>query len=153
MTEGRRLFKNSALNLSTGVVIVGLNLLFVPLTLHAFGTELYGILSVTWMVLANLAWLDMGFSRATARFVAQDLSVGKHDKAAVWAWTAVTTQTLLGLAGGVILSCLAPFIVDNIHVQPENRQLVILSLRLFAFAIPVQFATRCFLLRRIFDHD
>jgi O-antigen/teichoic acid export membrane protein len=142
MTEGRRLFKNSALNLSTGVVILGLNLLFVPLTLHAFGTELYGILSVTWMVLANLAWLDMGFSRATARFVAQDLSVGKHDKAAVWAWTAVTTQTLLGLAGGVILSCLAPFIVDNVHVQPENRELVILSLRLFAFAIPVQFATR-----------
>lgn len=94
------------------------------------------------MVLANFSWLDMGFSRATARFVAQDLSLGNHDKAAVWAWTAVTTQTLLGLVGAVILSSLAPFIVDHIHIQPENREFVILTLRLFAFAIPVQFATR-----------
>ena len=139
---GKRLAWNSMLNLGTGLLITGLNLLFIPLMLREFGTELFGVLSTTWMVLASLAWLDLGFGRATARFVSQDVAVGRIDRAAVWTWTAVLTQTFLGLIGAVVLSCIAPFIVDHIHVQEENRALVILSLRLFAFSIPIEFATR-----------
>jgi O-antigen/teichoic acid export membrane protein len=140
--RGKRLAWNSFLNLGTGLFIVGLNLLFVPLMLRAFGTELYGVLSATWLVLANLAWLDFGFSRATARFVSQDLAIGRIDRAALWTWTAVLTQTFLGLVGAGILSYFAPFVVDHIHVQEGNRALVILTLRLFAFSIPIEFATR-----------
>ncbi|MFZ0929693.1 MAG: polysaccharide biosynthesis C-terminal domain-containing protein [Syntrophobacteraceae bacterium] len=142
LTDGKRLARNSFLNLGTGVFIVGLNVAFVPLMLHSYGTELYGVLSATWMVLANLGWLDFGFSRATARFVAQDLTIGRLERAALWTWTAVFSQALLGLIGAIVLSYFAPFIVSHIHVKSGNERLVILTLRLFAFSVPVDFASR-----------
>jgi O-antigen/teichoic acid export membrane protein len=139
---GHHLAWNSLLNLGTSVFIVGLNIVFVPLMLHTFGTEFYGVLSVTWMVLANFGWLDFGFSRASARYVAQELARGRHDDAALWTLTAVVSQAFLGGLGALLIWYFAPFIVDHIHVQKEHRELVILTLKLFAFSIPVDFANR-----------
>lgn len=142
ISEGKHVARNSLFTVGTGVLIAALNILFVPIMLHAFGAELYGVLSVTWMVLANLGWLDFGFGRAAARYVSQELAVGRLDRAAVWTWTAVSTQALVGLFGACALSHFAPFVVDQIHVQRGSRELVILTLRLFAFSIPIEFATR-----------
>jgi len=139
---GRHLAWNSLLNLGTAVFIAGLNVIFVPLMLHSFGTEFYGVLSVTWMVLGNFSWLDFGFSRASARYVAQELGRGRPDQAALWTCTAVVSQAFLGLIGALAIWLAAPFIVNHIHVQSENRALVILTLRLFAFCIPIDFANR-----------
>jgi O-antigen/teichoic acid export membrane protein len=133
---------NSILNLGTGTLISVLNLIFVPPMLHTFGTELYGVLSVTWVVLANLSWLDFGFSRASAKYVAHELGLGRPREASMWTWTAVITQTVMGALGAVILWTAAPVIVKYIHVTPNQRDLVILTLRVFAFSIPIDFATR-----------
>lgn len=111
--------------------------------LSAFGTELYGVLSATWLVLGYFSWLDFGLSRASARFVARELAVGDVDAAASWAWTAALTQTSLGLAGALILSLLTPVIVRHLHVKSGNEGLVTIALHLFAFAIPVSLANRC----------
>lgn len=134
-----RVASNSLLNFSTGVLIGGLSLVFVPLMLRSFGSELYGILSITWMVLANLGWLDFGFSRATARYVAQELAHEHLDKAALWAWTSVCSQTLLGGVGAIVLAFFAPILIDQMHVHATHRELTILILQLFAFSIPVEF--------------
>ena len=133
---------NSILNLGTGALISVLNLIFVPPMLHTFGTELYGVLSVTWVVLANLSWLDFGFSRASAKYVAHELGLGKPREASMWTWTALLTQTVMGAIGALILWATAPLIVNYIHVTPSQRDLVILTLRVFAFSIPLDFATR-----------
>jgi O-antigen/teichoic acid export membrane protein len=94
------------------------------------------------MVLGNFSWLDFGFSRASARYVAQELARDRHDQAALWTFTAVISQAFLGAVGALVVWRLAPFIVDRIHVQPENRELVILTLKLFAFSIPIDSANR-----------
>ncbi len=140
--RGKTIATNSLLTLGTGALIIGLNILFVPLMLHAFGTELYGVLSVTWMVLANLSWLDLGFSRASAKYVSHELALGQLNEAVVWTWTAVGSQMILGLIGAFFLWFLAPWLVDKIHVQHGNRDLVIMTLRLFAFSIPLDFANK-----------
>lgn len=139
---GHHLAWNSLLNLGTSVFIAGLNILFVPLMLHTFGTEFYGVLSVTWMVLANFGWLDFGFSRASARYVSQELALARHDDAALWTLTAVVSQAVLGGLGAVLIWYFAPLVVDHIHVQNGHRELVILTLKLFAFSIPIDFANR-----------
>ena len=48
------------------------------------------------------------------------------------------------LGWAVLLCFLAPTIVDHIHVHQHNRDLVILTTRLFAFSIPLDFANRSF---------
>jgi O-antigen/teichoic acid export membrane protein len=92
--------------------------------------------------LAHLGWLDLGFSRASAKFVAQELARGQAEQAAVWAWTAAYTQTFLGLCGGALLWIFTPILVDLLHIHAGNRELVILTLRLFAFSFPLDLAAR-----------
>lgn len=141
-SSGRRVALNSVLNLVTGIAIIVLNLLFVPALIRSFGTELFSVLSVTWMVLANLAWLDLGFSRAAARFVAQELAADRPDRAAMWSWTAVLTQFVIGSAGALVLFALAPRLTLLLHIDPQRQALVTLALRLFAFSVPLDLATR-----------
>ena len=141
-TTGRLLARNTLLNLGTSGVLLGLSLLFVPLMLGAFGAELYGVLTVTWMVLGHLGWLDLGFSRASARLVAREVALGRADRAALWGWTALLTQAALGSAGALVLWGLAPWLVTLLQTQPERRELVILTLRLFAFSLPLDLAAR-----------
>lgn len=144
VVRGRRLAWNSFLNLSTGGVLLLLSIVFTPFMISSFGVELYGALSVTWMVLANLAWLDFGFSRATARHVAQELAVGDTEQAAAWTWAALFTQFAVGALGAVALWLSAPALVDALQVQPERRELVTLALRLFAVSVPLDLAGRSF---------
>ena len=144
LIQGKRVAWNSLLNLITGAVIICIKLAFVPLMIHSFGTELYGVLSVTWMILANFNWLDFGFSRATAKYVAQDLALNQNDRAASWVWTAVVTQVLIGAGVALMLWHFAPLIAHIFKVEQERRAFVILAIGLFGFSIPLDFASRSF---------
>jgi O-antigen/teichoic acid export membrane protein len=140
--QGRRLAQSTLLTLATGALLLALNLLFVPLMIRAFGTELYGVLTITWMVLAHLGWLDFGLSRATAKYVAQELALGRPEHAARWGRTALLMQVALGILGATLLYALAPLLAEALRVQADRLPLVILTLRLFAFALPLDLACR-----------
>jgi O-antigen/teichoic acid export membrane protein len=142
MITGRLLARNSFLNLGTGGLILVLNIVFVPVMLRSFGLELYGVLAVTWMVLGHLRWLDLGFSTACARYVAQDVSRGNMEQAQVWAWTAVAAQALIGALAALGLWIVAPALVDLLRVQETSSELVVLALRLFALVVPLELASR-----------
>lgn len=142
MSSGRRLARNSLLNLGAGGILLVLNVVFVPAMLRSFGLELYGVLSVTWMVLGHLRWLDLGFSAACAKYVAQDLARGRPLRAARWAWTAVAVQLLLGVVAAVALWWGAPALADLLKIDPGRREMVVFALRMFALVIPVDLASR-----------
>jgi O-antigen/teichoic acid export membrane protein len=140
LAKGSKIAKNTVQNLTTGIGIVLLNMMFVPWMLRAFGTELYGVLAATWMILAYFSWLDFGMSAASARFVARELAFGDRDAAASWAWTAIATQTVIGMGGALLISALTPVLLTRLHVDPHNQPLVAVSLHLFAFSIPLTLA-------------
>ena len=142
LTHSRRLARNSLLNLGTSALVLGLGVLLIPLMIEEFGLELFGILTITWVLVANLAWLDLGLSRAAARYVARELAVGDSRAGAVWAWTAIGTQACFGALAAVAVWFAAPFLVDALGVSPGVRDLAILSFHLFALALPIEFAIR-----------
>ena len=109
--------------------------------LRSFGMELYGVLTVTWMLLGQLGWLNLGLGRAATRFVARDLSLGEPDRAGRWAWSAMATQVAAGATGAAFVWVFAPALVDLLSVRPENYDLVVFTLRAFALAIPLELAS------------
>jgi O-antigen/teichoic acid export membrane protein len=137
-----RLARNSLLTLTTSLFLLVATVVLVPLMLHAFGRELYGLLSVTWLLLAHLGWLDFGLSRAIARFVAQDLSRGDVAAAATRTRIAVLTQLALGGIAAAALFVLAPTLVGSFDIAEENHALAAETIRLFALALPFELATR-----------
>jgi O-antigen/teichoic acid export membrane protein len=137
-----RLARNSLLTLLTSLFLLVATVVLVPLMLHAFGRELYGLLSVTWLLLAHLGWLDFGLSRAIARFVAQDLSRGDLAAAATRTWVAVFTQFALGGVAAAALFVLAPTLVASFDIAEKNDALATETIRLFAVALPFELSTR-----------
>lgn len=142
LVEGKSLARNSLLNLVTGGGLFLLSLVFVPIMIRRFGIELYGVLTVTWLVLANLDWLDFGFSRASAKYVAEELAHDDPTLAAKWSWTALLTQTFVGALAAAGLWFAAPWIVKQLLITADKESLVLLTLRIFALAVPVEFAAR-----------
>lgn len=142
LTHPTRLARNSFLTLGTSVFLAAATVVVVPLMLHGFGRDLYGLLILTWMVLAHLGWLDFGLSRATAKYVAADLVNDRRVSAAHWARAALMTQIVLGAAGGLLVWLLAPQIAHSVHIGQNISGTAVTTLRLFAVAVPVELAGR-----------
>ena len=132
--------RNSVLNVGTNALLILLGLVFIPLMIRSFGMELYGVLTITWMVLGQLGWLNVGLGRASTRFVARSLALRQGSRAGVWVWTAVGVQVVVGAVGAVGLWLLAPALVGLLKVSPENYELVVFALRMFGLVIPVELA-------------
>jgi O-antigen/teichoic acid export membrane protein len=137
-----RLAWNSLLTLASRGLTLVLGLVFVPLLIRSLGMELYGLLAITWMVLGQLGWMDLGFSAACTRFVSHALARHDPSGAARWAWTSMAAQAVIGGIGTLVLWAAAPSIVAVMHVQPGRVGLAVLTLRLFALMIPVDLVTR-----------
>jgi O-antigen/teichoic acid export membrane protein len=140
--HGRRLAQNSLLTLATHLLLLAAAIVLIPFMLDAFGRELFGILSLTWMLLAHLEWLDLGLSRAAAKYVARDLTLARTGEAARWAWTALLTQMLLGFLGAAGLWFAAPAVLRSVQVEPQTEDVALLAFHLFALAIPFELSSR-----------
>ena len=132
--------RNSVLNVGTSALLILLGLAFIPLMIRSFGMELYGVLTITWMVLGQLGWLNVGLGRASTRFVARDIALLQPSRAGVWVWTATGTQVAVGAAGAAALWLLAPALVDLLKVSPGNYDLTVFALRTFGLVIPLELA-------------
>ena len=132
--------RNSVLNMGTSALLIVLGLVFIPLMIRSFGMELYGVLTITWMVLGQIGWLNIGLGRASTLFVARSLALRQGSRAGAWVWTAVGVQVAVGAVGAVGLWLSAPPLVGLLKVSPENHELVVFALRMFGLVIPMELA-------------
>lgn len=135
-----RIAHHSALNAVTQAVLLATGFVFVPLMLRAFGLELFGVLTVTWMVLGQLGWLHLGLGQALTKFVSRELATGKGATAARLAWSALVAQVGLGLVVAVLGWAFTPALVHLFRVSPANAGLVAFTLRVFAITLPLDMA-------------
>jgi len=142
LTHSRLLARNSLLSLAAGIAGLVVGVIAVPLIIGEFGLELFGVLTVTWILITNLVWLDLGLSRATGRYVARELAVGTPEGAAAWAWTALATQACLGTVAVAVIWFTQPFLVDALGVSPAAHDSATFAFQLFALSIPIEFAVR-----------
>jgi O-antigen/teichoic acid export membrane protein len=133
------LAKNAVLSLVTQCVLAVLGIILVPWMLHSFGAEVYGVLTVTWLVLGHLAPLDLGLSSASARFVAQHCALGRETEAARYVQTALIAEFVLGGIAATILWLSSPTLATWLHVSSAQHGSVVYALRLMACALPAMF--------------
>jgi O-antigen/teichoic acid export membrane protein len=142
LTHSRRVARNSLLSFGASILGLVVGVIAVPLIIDEFGLELFGVLTITWILITNLAWLDLGLARATGRYVARELGSGTPEGAAAWAWTALVTQACLGAVAVVAIWFALPLLVDALGVSAGARDNATFAFQLFALSIPIEFAAR-----------
>lgn len=93
--------KHTTYNVAGALLPLGVTLITVPLYLEVVGVERYGILSICWVVLGYLGFLDLGLGPAVSQKLASARDDDRDAAEAVF-WTAVW----LSLAAGSVSALL-----------------------------------------------
>jgi O-antigen/teichoic acid export membrane protein len=119
--RGRRLIaKNSIFNLIGQVLPMLAGLLTIPYIVRGLGTAQYGILSIATMLLGYFSIFDLGLSRATVKFVAENLSPEKIHKVPELVWTSLSLLVALGSLGGILAAIFVPVSVTHFFKMPPS---------------------------------
>jgi O-antigen/teichoic acid export membrane protein/glycosyltransferase involved in cell wall biosynthesis len=117
--RGRRLIaKNSILNLAGQVLPMLTGVLTIPYIVRGLGTDGYGILSIAMMLLGYFNIFDLGLSRATVKFVAENLDSEETHKVPELIWTSLSLLVILGCVGGVLAAFFVPVSVTHVFKMP-----------------------------------
>jgi O-antigen/teichoic acid export membrane protein len=137
--RGRRLIaKNSIFNLLGQILPMLAGLLTIPYIVRGLGTAQYGILSIALMLLGYFSIFDLGLSRATVKFVAQNLSPDKVHKVPELVWTSLTLLLALGTVCGLAAALFVPISVTHFFkMPPELAGEARLALFILCAAMPV----------------
>src|SRR5579864_9507011 len=119
--RGRRLIaKNSIFNLVGQVLPMLVGLLTIPYIVHGLGTSQYGIFSIATMLLGYFSIFDLGLSRATVKFVSQNLSPDRIHKVPELIWTSLGLLVAFGCAGGILAAAFVPIVVTHFLKMPAS---------------------------------
>jgi O-antigen/teichoic acid export membrane protein len=141
----RMLARNTMFNFVGQIAPLLVAVFTVPYVIHHLGAERYGLLALAGIVVGYFALFNLGIGPATTKYVAEILGKGEVDRLPEQVWTAVATQTCLGLAGGILLAAASPFLVERVLKIPAvlhpQAHLILL---IMAAALPVDFVAGSF---------
>jgi len=114
----------------------------VPILINTLGTDRFGVLTLSWMLIGYFSLFDFGLGRALTKLVAEKLGDGNSAEIPGLFWTSMLLMGLLGVAGAILLSSLASWLVKDVLNIPLPLQLETLqSLYVLAASIPVVIIT------------
>ena len=135
----RALKTNFAINILGALVPLAVSLVTVPIYVRHIGTDRYGVLSIVWVLLGYLGFLDFGLSRAAANALARLRDAPQPARAAVL----VTTLLLnlgFGLVGSIVLAIGGGYLLGHVlsvppALKPEVMQAFPCVVALFPLAL------------------
>jgi len=79
-----------------------------PVLIRQLGAPAFGVYLLAASLSGAMMFLDLGFSAATLRFVAQDLAAGRPKAAADVVLTSLVFYGCMGVLGGAVIAAMAP---------------------------------------------
>lgn len=143
MTGTRTLARNTLLNVVGQVIPMLAAVIAIPILLHHLGAPRFGVLTLAWAAIGYFNLFDLGLGRALTQSVAVRLYQSEPDRELpAIAWTALTLMLVLGVAGGIVLAGLTPWIVQRgLNVPPELVRESIGVFYLLAASLPFVVST------------
>ena len=118
--DGVKLAKNTAFNFAGQVLPLFAGVALIPYIVRGLGPERFGLLGIIWVVFGYFSLVDLGLGRATTKFLAELLAKGEASQISEMVWSSIVLQILLGLAGGLIIAILTPFLVERVLKTPAS---------------------------------
>lgn len=143
--SSRALTRDTALNLFGQLTPLVVAFLAMPATIQGLGVDRFGILGLAWAILGSAGVVDLALGRAVTKFASAALVRGDRAAAAVATRNAARAQLMLGLAGGIGLALLTPWLVESVlDVSPAMATETRAVFLLVAAGIPAVLVTGCF---------
>lgn len=109
-TRGR----NLGWNLAGQVLPMLTGIIFVPLLIHALGTDRFGFLSLVWVLIGYFSLFDLGLSRALTQRIAVLQATGESDRLRSAVATGMALIVVLALCSMPLLLLVKGVLLDDI---------------------------------------
>lgn len=127
--------------LGTGVPLL-VGLVAVPPLIHALGTARFGVLSLAWVVVGYFGFFDLGLGRAMTQLIARKVGNCEESEIPSVVRSGMACMALLGIAGGLVVAALSPWLVGYKLAIPEHlRAETLNAFFLLAASIPIVIIT------------
>jgi O-antigen/teichoic acid export membrane protein len=145
LASGRLLVRNVALNALGWLLPVSLALVVVPVLVRTLGADRFGVLSLAWSLIGYFSLFDLGLGRALTQVLSERLGRGAHDDLPSLTWTALWLMLPLGVAGGLVVWLLAPWLATSVlRIPPALQGESTRAFQFLALAIPFTVSTAGF---------
>lgn len=124
-------------NVASKLIPILLGIITLPIIIGNVGTERFGIISITWLVIGYFTIFDLGLSKSIINQLALDLknSDGLYQSEIIS--TLSYSLLSLGLVSGVVIFTIAPYLVlDVLNISQEFHHEAITALRVVSFGVP-----------------
>jgi O-antigen/teichoic acid export membrane protein len=136
LTGNRPLARNALWNLLSLTLPVLVALGVIPALIRALGTDRFGVLTLSWILIGYCSLFDLGLGRALTRLVSAETGIGATLASTVW--TALSLMLALGCGGALIFAAASGLLAHSILRIPIALQdEAAVSLRWVAAAIPL----------------
>ncbi len=116
-----------------------------PALLRQLGAEALGLYLLGTSFGGLLTFLDLGFSAATVKFVAEDAARGALDDAGKVIRASIGFYTVVGGVGAILVWVASPWLVEHLAIAPALRADALQVFRLSGFQFWASFTTTVFL--------
>ena len=118
-------------------------LVTIPWLIRGLGTDRYGIMTLSWMVLGYFSLFDLGLGRALTKMVAEKLGAGGEAEVPGLVWTALAADDRAGpRRHGLRRAAITPWLVDSaLRIQGPLRAESLGAFYLMAAALPFVIGT------------
>jgi O-antigen/teichoic acid export membrane protein len=122
LTSGSLLARNATLNLAAEGWTFIVLLVAMPKLVMFLGDTQFGLFSLAWVVIGYLAFLDVGVNRAATKFVSEHLAEQDDESTRLIVRTALTANLALGIAGGLAVVLLSPYLIHSVFKVSSELQ-------------------------------
>lgn len=131
------LARNSLYNLATHLALILLGLWAIPAIVKGITRESFGLLSLVWVFVGYFSLLDLGFGRATTKFLAASLLGDRAGETRTIVWTSLTTSVGFSFVLAALFWAATPVLSTAVlsvpaHMVVEAKQ----AFYLVALALP-----------------
>lgn len=106
--------RNATLSLLTEGWIFLVLVVAMPRLVASLGETSFGLFSLAWVIIGYLTFLDIGVSRAATKYISEHLAEKDIESAREIIRTALISNFILGLVGGLAVVTASPFLIHSV---------------------------------------
>jgi O-antigen/teichoic acid export membrane protein len=138
MSVGRGILRNTIITFVGQSLPLVAAVVAMPFLLRNLGQERIGILSLIWSIFGYFTVLDLGFGQAVTKTIAEAIATNQYSSIGAVAWTAFRVQMVIGVAGGLGMAVLSPFLVTHIlNIPPSLAIESTVAFLMSALTVPI----------------
>jgi O-antigen/teichoic acid export membrane protein len=117
-STGAVLARNSLYNFVTQILVSVVAFASIPAIVQGLGEEVFGILSIIWMVVGYFSVLDLGVGQASVKFLSEQIARSEYEEANSTIWVSVLVGAIVGGILSLLVLLLIPFLLGQFVTIP-----------------------------------